>query len=481
MAAQFDYFVIFAEMRTGSNLLEASLNAHPGLRCEGEAFNPHFVGYPKTDQVSGITRAARDADPQRLLEAIRKTPDALGGFRYFHDHDPRILETMLNDDRCAKVVLTRNPVDSYVSLKIAKATGQWKLTNVKHRKAARVMFDAAEFETYLSTLREFQRDIHRRLQISGQSAFFIDYSDLRSPDVLGGLVRFLGIDGPLPTSDVPLKPQNPGALQDKVINLDEMQRALGEFDTFDLNRLPVFEPQRGPSVPGFVTGAHAGLLYMPIKSGPDHVVRSWLAELDGVDVTQLASPRNQKALRQWKRRKIGHRSFTVLRHPVARAHAAFCDKILNTGPGSFAEIRKTLRTAFKVPLPGRVDEQYGPDSHRMAFLGFLDFLKQNLTGQTNIRVDAHWATQAAVLQGMANFGVPDQVLREEEMIEALPELARNQGYKAPPHPGSDPATGPVSLSAIYDADLERRVADIYQRDYMMFGFGSWSGASDQAA
>ncbi|NBO20432.1 MAG: nodulation protein NodH, partial [Rhodobacteraceae bacterium] len=45
---QFKSFVVFAEMRTGSNYLEANLNALSGVLCHGEAFNPHFIG--KKDQ-----------------------------------------------------------------------------------------------------------------------------------------------------------------------------------------------------------------------------------------------------------------------------------------------------------------------------------------------------------------------------------------------------------------------------------------------
>ncbi|MGE4326622.1 MAG: nodulation protein NodH, partial [Pseudodonghicola sp.] len=141
----FDYFVIFAEMRTGSNFLEVNLNALDDVACHGEAFNPHFIGYPNRDAILDVTQAQRDADPDRLLAAVRSTPGALGGFRYFHDHDPRVLDTLLDDPRCAKIVLTRNPLDSYVSWKIAQATGQWKLTDVKRRKEALAHFEAEEF------------------------------------------------------------------------------------------------------------------------------------------------------------------------------------------------------------------------------------------------------------------------------------------------------------------------------------------------
>ena len=83
--ADFDSFVVFAEMRTGSNFLEANLNALDGVTCHGEAFNPHFIGYPNRDDILGVTMATRDADPDRLLAAIRAEA-GLSGFRYFNDH-----------------------------------------------------------------------------------------------------------------------------------------------------------------------------------------------------------------------------------------------------------------------------------------------------------------------------------------------------------------------------------------------------------
>ena len=176
MGAGFDYFVVFAEMRTGSNFLETNLNAFPGLACYGEAFNPHFIGYPEQDSLLGVSRAARDTDPVALIDAI-KADDALAGFRFFHDHDPRVVDICLNDARCAKIVLTRNPVESYVSWKIASTTGQWKLTNVTHAKSAEIAFDATEFNQHLEGLRSFQRKLLRGLQITGQTAFYLAYED----------------------------------------------------------------------------------------------------------------------------------------------------------------------------------------------------------------------------------------------------------------------------------------------------------------
>ena len=474
MVSQFDYFVIFAEMRTGSNFLETNLNAFEGITCHGEAFNPHFIGYPNRTEILGLTQAQRDEEPARLIGAIKGQTEGIGGFRYFHDHDPRVLDLVIDDPRCAKIVLTRNPIDSYVSWKIAKATGQWKLTNVKRRRDSTVLFDADEFEQHLAELQAFQVMLLNRLQTAGQTAFYVHYDDLQSVEVMNGLARYLGCAARLEALDASLKPQNPEPLESKVENFEEMTRALARQDMFDLSRSPNFEPRRGAAVPGFVTGARAPLLYMPLHSGPVAEVCAWLAALDGVAVEDLPTKLNQSALRRWMRRKPGHRRFTVLRHPVARAHAAFCDKVLIKGPGCYRDIRRTLRQAYKLPIPGGwPDEGYDLVAHRAAFVAFLAFLKANLAGQTALRVDAHWATQAALIEGMAQFGAPDVILRENEMGPWLGALARQAGYAKPPAPPKAPAQLPFDLAAIYDDEIEQMTRAIYLRDYMLFGFRNW--------
>ncbi|MGX0902227.1 LPS sulfotransferase NodH [Roseovarius sp. MBR-79] len=474
MGSQFDYFVIFAEMRTGSNFLETNLNAFDGITCHGEAFNPHFIGYPNRTEILGLTQAQRDEEPARLIGAIKGQTAGIGGFRYFHDHDPRVFDLVIEDPRCAKIVLTRNPVDSYVSRKIAQATGQWKLTNIKRRRDSTVTFDPDEFERHLAELQAFQVMLLNRLQTSGQTAFYVHYDDLQSVEVMNGLARYLGCAARLEALDASLKPQNPEPLESKVENYEVMTRALARQDMFDLSRSPNFEPRRGAAVPGFVSAARAPLLYMPVHSGPVAEVCAWLAALDGVAVETLPTKLNQSALRRWMRRKPGHRRFTVLRHPVARAHAAFCDKVLIKGPGCYRDIRRTLRQAYKLPIPGGwPDEGYDLAAHRAAFVAFLTFLKANLAGQTALRVDAHWATQAALIEGMAQFGAPDVILRENEMGPWLGALARQAGYAKPPAPPKAPAQLPFDLADFYDEDIEQMTRGVYLRDYMLFGFRNW--------
>jgi len=471
--AGFDYFVIFAEMRTGSNFLEANLNAFSGLRCHGEAFNPHFVGYPNATEILGFDLGLRAADPHQFLGAIKSEDSVLGGFRYFRDHDPRVLDAILDNPRCAKVILTRNPAESYVSWKIARETGQWKLTKAKHAKSERISFKAAEFETFLAELQDFQVLLLNRLQRSGQTAFYIDYEDLQDAEVINGLAAWLGAEERIEGLDRELKKQNPEPLEHKVSNFEDMDKALAALDRFNLSRTPNFEPRRGPAIPSYVASKGAPLLYLPLKGTKDEDVRGWLASLGGG--AGLEEGLTQKTLRQWLRKTPVHRSFTVLGHPVARAHSAFCSYILAVGPGTFGEIRESLRKHFAVPLPkGAPDDTYDAAAHRAAFLAFLKFLKANLGGQTGIRVDPSWATQSALIQGFAGFGSPDVILRRGRVADGIGFLAGEIGLDLEPF--SEVASPEEArLRSIYDDEIEAAARAAYHRDYVGFGFGDWDG------
>lgn len=469
-------FVLFAEMRTGSNFLEDNLNAFADLRSFGELFNPSFVGFAGRGEICGVTMDQRERDPLSLLAAIRQATQGLAGFRFFHDHDPRVLAHVLPDPGWAKVVLTRNPLESYVSRRIAAATGQWKLTDARHRKAAKVRFDAAEFERHLDRLEGFQSRLRHALQVSGQTAFFLDYADLGDVEVINGLATFLGSAHRVKALATTLKKQNPAPLRDLVSNPREMERAVAALDRFDVSRTPDFEPRRGAVLPSWHAWDAVRLIHMPVQGGPLAAVDNWLARQDraaggnGVPERGL----NQKTLREWMRTHPRHASIAVLRHPLARAHDAFCRHILATGPGTFAEIRETLRRHYGVAIPaGGIGQGYDRVAHRAAFGRFLDFLAANLAGQTSVRIDPSWASQTAVLQGMAQVALPDHLLRAERLAEGLAALEQLRGLPhLPPEP--EPEPDPISLGEIHDPALEALARAAYQRDYVLFGFDDWA-------
>ncbi|WBU56735.1 hypothetical protein [Paracoccus sediminicola] len=457
--SDFQSFVIFAEMRTGSNLLEATLNAVKGVTCFGEAFNPYMMGWPDTDQIRGISMAERDADPQALLAAITGRAGHLSGFRYFHDHDPRVFDAIMQDRRCAKIVLTRNPVDSYVSTELARLTNQWKLNQTETPIPASIAYDGTAFREMLAAIEAFQGRVLHGLQISGQTAFWLNYEDLRDAGVMTGLLQWLGRDDlerVRPASDQ--VPQNPREMAEKVENIAAMQDDLARLDPFCLSRIPTFEPRRGPAVPGFVSsGAGGGALFMPVRGGPTERVTTWLESCG-----ETERDFTQNTLRDWLRAHPRHRSFTVLRHPLRRAWAAFSH--LLDGQGS--DLHEHLREIHRLELPhsARLSDLTEHDQAAL-FEQFLGVLRRVLNGQSSLRVLPIWASQTEVLSGFARFLHPDFILREADLERDLGWLTEAAGLPAPQLGPPEPLPDFLGEKSIQQA---ARAA--YLRDYLQFGF-----------
>lgn len=464
MPGPFHSFVIFAEMRTGSNLLEANLNALDGVTSYGEIFNPHFIGKKNAEDLFGITLAARDANPRSLLARLREETVGLPGFRFFHDHDARIPDLLLSDSGCAKIILTRNPVDRYVSWKIARATGQWKLSDAKRLRTATAEFDEAEFRDQLAATQAFQLRLLNSLQKTGQTAFVLDYEDLTSLAVLNGLAKFLGVAARLKSLDDTLKKQNPEPIEARLDNPEALAPALARSDLFGLARTPIFEPRRSISFQNVVAANTASLLYFPINSAPDAEIRGWLASLG--EVTAGFDP---KTLQKWKAERPGHRSFTVIRHPMLRAYVAFHDRIVS---GQVPNHRLTLVRSYKAKLPEPGQPFSTLEAEHAAFLVFLRYARLSVLGQVGQKVDPHWASQTAILQGIASFQPLDLVAREDRLPQALAYLAAEAGVSLPAAPDPVAVDG---LARIYDYRLEHAAQSAYARDYAGFGFGPWQG------
>ncbi|MEE9387840.1 MAG: sulfotransferase family 2 domain-containing protein [Paracoccaceae bacterium] len=473
MAREYSHFIVLAGMRTGSNYLEENLNEYPGIFSHGELFNPHFIGGPNKSTKLGVSLAQRTEDPSKVIDAIINIPGQLNGFRFFYDHDQRVFDSSLADENCAKIVLTRNPIETYISREIVRQTQQWRLGDFKSAKSARVTFDADDFSAHLEIQQQFQSKIKSGLQKSGQTAFYLSYDDIPDQNVLNGLVKFLGVDAHKKKTTTKTKKQNPQALDEKVVNYDDMLVALGKLDLFAIDRHLSFEPARGAVVPTYIAAPKSPLLYAPIASGPTAEVARWLADLDGEKDDELIRGFTQKSLRQWKRKSKNHRTFTVIRHPVVRLHTAFVQHILMAGPLQYTKIRNILTDQYGLPIPDKVtDQNYDAAAHRAALLAFAEFIKGNLNGQTSIRVDAAWASQSEILRGISQFATPDHVFRETDLSDALGQLADGCSL-ASPKLTATPIAAPVSLEEIYDQDVEAAIKSAYQRDYMMFGFGQW--------
>lgn len=474
MSETFDAFILFAEMRTGSNRLEQLINTASGVSCMGEVYNPTFIGHPKQSSLAGFDLAARERDPVGCFTAmVGATPD-LVGFRFFHDHDPRILDRVMPDPRVAKVILRRNPLDSYISRKIATETGQWKLTDVKHRRAAKVHFDGAEFAAMARDWQGFYARLRVLLQRHGQAAFQLGYDDLNDTAAINGLLRYLGVEGEVDPSLSKLKPQNPAPAIEKVENPGEMQAALAQLDAFGLDQVLHANPGTSARVPQFCATPGGEVLFMPLPGNAAPELRAALAQSAGVSTDDLAGGFDQRSLRAWYRSNPQHRRFTYVRHPLARAHALFCREVLPTNRPRFAPIRRMLRNRYDIPLP-RADawDDYTSAAHAAAFAAWLTFLKGCLAGQTSLIPPRSWGLQSDAVQALASVSAPDFILREGDHRFTLGDLAGLVGLAGAFEVQTQPDT-PFALSEIYSGELDSLARKAYRRDYLLFGFSDWS-------
>jgi hypothetical protein len=486
---KFKYFVLLANMRTGSNLFEQNINLYDDFSCHGELFNPHFIGYPNAPATLDFSLTEREKKPIKLIEKlIARQSQSLPGFRLFADHDDRVLEHCLADPGCAKIVLTRNPLDSFVSHGIARATDQWKLTDLRKRKSARVDFDFVKFKAYLERIQGFLARIHTRLQETGQTAFFLSYEDLNRVRVFNGLVKHLGGHQQLKQLEETIKRQNPGDLEDKVSNYRAMVQQIKEIDFFGTGLRSYHEPERNPGISRIVGGVKVPLLYLPIGRAGHPAILEWMLAQERnnhADKGVLTDEINQRKLAEWLKRFSRRQVFTLLCHPVERAYDAFYDNIFLTGESGFPWIRKDLQSHYNLNLPvaemtrdpNRVvleNSGYGVQAHAEAFQGFLKFLKGNLLGQTRARTDHGWSTQTSVLDGYAKAVKPDMIIRPEDLSKALCHMENVLELDPVAKPAPQTRARCFSLAEIYNGRIESAVREIYARDYTGFGFGRWN-------
>jgi len=225
-------FMMVGMMRSGSNFLERRISTLPSVRCHGELFNPHFVGLAAEfrDSHLGFKRTdtvRRNQDAMGFLNKIIAASDRDHiGFRMFLDHDVLVMAEALYNPAVKKIVLTRNLLDSFVSLKIARETDVWLTTEARKETVEKVTVDTNELCTFALRQSLFYNDVLSVLQRSGQSYFHIDYAEIKDLDRLNGMAEFLGVPDRFLTADEPIKRQNPGRQEDKIANYPELSDAL---------------------------------------------------------------------------------------------------------------------------------------------------------------------------------------------------------------------------------------------------------------
>lgn len=193
-------FVILAAPRTGSYLLVDLLKQQKGVICYGEIYKKNVVEIaPEYRERLGaelMDVARRDADPLGFYNRLyERTPDDITGFKVFRAHGKAVVQSLLLNSSVKKVFLSRNPVQSYISLRMAQVTEKWtNRTNPEGTKTAKLTISLYNLIRHISEQKSWS-DICRNASLLSKSDFlFLDYADLFDAASREKLAKFLGME-----------------------------------------------------------------------------------------------------------------------------------------------------------------------------------------------------------------------------------------------------------------------------------------------
>jgi LPS sulfotransferase NodH len=194
-------FVILNAPRTGSNYLCTLLNSHPEILCHHEIFNPHVVGVARHLQNGAFHLGAieeRERDPVEFLGRVWRHNEGRRsvGFKLCWKQNEAIFYEVLADSQIRKIVLKRrNRIKAFVSLLLARQTGEWVIYDDAAAPGARpkVHVNKAELQKHIEFNDAYYAEIESAIQQPGHRGHITYYEDLFSETNLCAMLKFLDV------------------------------------------------------------------------------------------------------------------------------------------------------------------------------------------------------------------------------------------------------------------------------------------------
>lgn len=210
-------FAIVANPRTGSNFLLDGLKSSSSIRMYHEIFADHNRQIGK--------------DFEKILSTVlqyESKSTKIVGFKVFYNHlSEEEWEKLQRRDELKVIHLTRrNRLRTVISLEIAFKTGRWTSShNFVRTQEKRVMLDPARVVKRLEQIEAGEAATRARFR--DREMLEVIYEELvHSPEqVFSSVEKYLGVDG-IDPNRIRLKKQNPEALEQLIINYDQVEAAL---------------------------------------------------------------------------------------------------------------------------------------------------------------------------------------------------------------------------------------------------------------
>ena len=235
-------FVIIGTQRTGSTMIEKTLNLHPDIKCGGE----WSLKISPLKKVS-LVKAGLSGNYRRLLEPhaglmLEKNADAIG-FRLLFSSSPkwlihphfnlaRIWERLdgfieyfkKNPEIKIIHVIRDDNVAWLASLFMAKSSNLF--TNIKYPEDLKIKIPVLEAIKRVRTKNELKKKM-RTLSLFNPY-FEIKYEDflIKREARLTELFNFLEVGIPVPIPEIPTRKQQHKSLSDVIINFKEISQMI---------------------------------------------------------------------------------------------------------------------------------------------------------------------------------------------------------------------------------------------------------------
>ena len=135
---------------------------------------------------------------------------------------------LLHDKTVAKVVLSRNLLEAYISLETARETGVWLTTEAAKTPPKPVKVDINKLVTFSLRQSLYYNDVQTVLHQTGQSYLQIEYNEIKQLGKLNEIARFIGSKHQFKGVSEPIQKQNPGSLEERIADfpklLEELKR-----------------------------------------------------------------------------------------------------------------------------------------------------------------------------------------------------------------------------------------------------------------
>jgi LPS sulfotransferase NodH len=238
-------FVIVGTARTGSTLLINLLNAHSQVLAFGELFrSPEGIGWdvpPFLTYQSAKLLALYRADPQRFLHTsvFRRWPQSYAavGFKLFYYHARNAPYSAIweylaqNPDIYILHIKRRNILEQYLSLKLARVTEVWSITEPAAREPKPICLNIEDCRKHFQWVCSLENDCETFFARHKVKDIYYEDLALDSDAEMASVEKFLGLNEEKLNTQMVRQRTLP--LSRAIANYNELKHAFAETEWAD--------------------------------------------------------------------------------------------------------------------------------------------------------------------------------------------------------------------------------------------------------